>query len=143
MPKIYVNNNYFSSQNERMAYILGFLAADGNVSKQGNRIQSQLSIKDKDQLIMIQSEIGGCEVYEYRSNEHLSCGWQCFSAQIKKDLADYNSRDSEIFNDCFINVNDYKKFFLSLLMNIHSQYSLQKILKFYPYAYQEAHLLYN
>lgn len=86
---IYVNNNYFSEQNNRMAYIMGFLAADGNVSKNGNRIQSQLSLKDKGHLEMIQSEIGGCEVYEYESNGYKTCGWHCCSSQIKKDLAIY------------------------------------------------------
>ena len=86
---IYVDNNYFSEQNNRMAYIMGFLAADGNVSKNGNRIQSQLSLKDKEHLEMIQSEIGGCEVYEYESNGYKSCGWHCCSSQIKKDLAVY------------------------------------------------------
>lgn len=86
---IYVNNNYFSEQNNRMAYIMGFFAADGNVSKNGNRIQSQLSLKDKGHLEMIQSEIGGCEVYEYESNGYKSCGWHCCSSQIKKDLAVY------------------------------------------------------
>ena len=85
----YVNNNYFSEQNANMAYIIGFLSADGNVSKRGNRIQSQLSIKDKNHLEKIQKEIGGCEVYEYESNGYKSCGWYCYSAQIKKDLADY------------------------------------------------------
>ena len=86
---VYVNNNYFSEQNNRMAYIMGFLAADGNVSKNGNRIQSQLPLKDKGHLEMIQSEIGGCEVYEYESNGYKSCGWHCCSSQIKKDLAIY------------------------------------------------------
>ena len=89
MPNVYVNNNYFSTQNANMAYIMGFLAADGNISEKGNRIQSQLSIKDKEQLEMIQNEIGGCEVYEYLSNGYKSCGWHCYSAQIKKDLAEY------------------------------------------------------
>lgn len=89
MPTVQVNNNYFSIQNAKMAYIMGFLAADGNVSKKGNRIQSQLSIKDKSQLEMIQKEIGGCKVYEYLSNGYKSCGWYCYSAQIKADLAKY------------------------------------------------------
>ena len=89
MPIIYVNNNYFSEQNHNMAYIMGFFAADGNISKNGNRIQSQLSIKDKSQLEMIHNEIGGCDVYEYLSNGYKSCGWHCYSAQIKKDLATY------------------------------------------------------
>lgn len=89
MPNIQVNNDYFSNQNANMAYIMGFLAADGNISKKGNRIQSQLSIKDKNHLEMIQKEIGGCEVYEYLSNGYKSCGWHCYSAQIKNDLAKY------------------------------------------------------
>ena len=89
MPNIYVNHNYFSSQNENMAYIMGFLAADGNISKRDNRIQSQLSIKDKEQLELFHNEIGGCEVYIYQSNGYDCCGWHCFSGQIKRDLAEY------------------------------------------------------
>lgn len=89
MPEIYVNHNYFSIQNEHMAYIMGFLAADGNVSKKDNRIQSQLSTKDKDQLELLHNKIGGCEVYYYQSNGYECCGWHCFSAQIKKDLSTY------------------------------------------------------
>ena len=72
-----------------MAYIMGFLAADGNISKNGNRIQSQLSVKDIDQLEMIRSEVGGGEVYKYESDGFLCCGWYCYSAQIKRDLAKY------------------------------------------------------
>lgn len=90
MPKIEVNNYYFSTQNHNMAYVMGFLAADGNISKEGNRIQSQLSIKDRPQLEMIYNEIGGSKVYEYESNGYLCCGWHCYSAQIKRDLAEYN-----------------------------------------------------
>lgn len=89
MPKVYVNNNYFSNQNHNMAYILGFLAADGNVSEKGNRIQSQLSEKDREHLEKIHQEIGGSDVYTYLSNGFKCCGWYCFSAQIKKDLAKY------------------------------------------------------
>lgn len=89
MPTVKVNDKYFSTQNERMAYLLGFFAADGNVSKKDNRIQSQLSIKDKSHLEKIQQEIGGCEVYEYLSGGYRSCGWHCFSARIKQDLATY------------------------------------------------------
>ena len=89
MPKIQVNDNYFSTQNNRMAYILGFLAADGNISSNGNRIQSQLSIKDIEHLRMIQREVGGSEVYEYLSNGYKSCGWHCYSAKIKREIAEY------------------------------------------------------
>ena len=60
-----------------------------NISSKDNRIQSQLSIKDKEQLEMLHKEIGGCEVYEYYSGNYKSCGWHCFSSQIKKDLMSY------------------------------------------------------
>ena len=36
--KYFVKDDYFSTQNNRMAYILGFLMADGNVSSTDNRI---------------------------------------------------------------------------------------------------------
>ena len=80
---VYVKTDYFSTQNSNMAYIMGFLAADGNVSKEGNRVQSQLSIKDKDQLEMFHQEIGGCEVYEYTSNGYQCCGWHCISSCLR------------------------------------------------------------
>ena len=69
--------------------MLGFIAADGTVQKNGNRLQIQLSVKDKSFLEKIQKEIGGAEVYEYLSNGYLSCGWHCYSAQIKRNLAEY------------------------------------------------------
>lgn len=49
--KIYkVNENYFDTLNNNNAYILGLLSADGNISKEGNRIT--LSICDKDSEIL-------------------------------------------------------------------------------------------
>ena len=33
-----VNDNYFDEENPNMAYYLGFIAADGTVSKDGNQI---------------------------------------------------------------------------------------------------------
>ena len=37
-------------QSEEQFYWLGFMYADGNLSKKGNRIEIRLSIKDKDHL---------------------------------------------------------------------------------------------
>ena len=44
MPDIYVNNNYFSCQNENMAYLLGFIAADGTVQKNAISYRSRLIV---------------------------------------------------------------------------------------------------
>ena len=45
-----VNHNFFNSLNEKNSYILGLLAADGNVSKIGARLT--LSICEKDSKIL-------------------------------------------------------------------------------------------
>lgn len=86
----FVNDSFFTEQNSDMAYILGFLMADGNVSKKGNRIQIALSIIDKDFLIKIREVIGGSPVIEYISNGKPGVCWQCTSAKIKKDLIEYD-----------------------------------------------------
>ena len=39
--KYLVNDNYFDIENERMAYLLGFLASDGTVRKNSNEIKSR------------------------------------------------------------------------------------------------------
>ena len=84
-----VNDCFFSEQNSDMAYLLGFLMADGNVSKKDNRIQIVLSNIDKDFLIKVQEKIGGSPVVEYLYNGRLTIRWQCFSAKIKQDLIKY------------------------------------------------------
>ena len=50
--KYKINDNYFAIQNDKMAYMLGFLMADGNVSKTENLIQINLSEMDSDFLNM-------------------------------------------------------------------------------------------
>ena len=46
-----LNENCFDSMNsEAQFYWLGFMYADGNISKEGNRIEMRLSIKDIDHL---------------------------------------------------------------------------------------------
>ena len=46
-----LNENAFDNmQSEEQFYWLGFMYADGNISKGGNRIEMRLSIKDKDHL---------------------------------------------------------------------------------------------
>ncbi len=90
--KYIVNDNYFSSQNDKMAYMLGFLMADGNVSSTSNKIQICLSEEDADFLEMFHTEIGGSPVAHYTQNngKQKICRWQCLSSQIKKDLIYYD-----------------------------------------------------
>lgn len=90
--KYTVNENYFSSQNAKMAYFLGFLMADGNVAKKNNRIQVCLSEQDSDFLEIFYNEIGGSPVahYSYHGNKEQICRWECISSKIKKDLINYD-----------------------------------------------------
>lgn len=90
--KYIVNDDYFSTQNAKMAYVLGFLMADGNVSKTENRIQINLSELDSEFLNMFYNEIGGSPVAHYTQNngKQKVCRWQCLSSKIKKDLISYD-----------------------------------------------------
>lgn len=90
--KYIVNNDYFAIQNDKMAYVLGFLMADGNVSKNGNRIQIVLSEIDADFLNIFHTEIGGAPVTHYiqNSGKQQVCRWQCLSRKIKDDLISYD-----------------------------------------------------
>lgn len=86
----YVNDSFFSNQNSDMAYLLGFIMADGNVSKRDNRLQIVLQEQDKDFLESIYQKIGGSPVTSYLvKNKYPTVRWQCMSGQIKKDLAEY------------------------------------------------------
>lgn len=85
--------NYFSKENEspNMAWLLGFLASDGTVSKRDNTIKIGLAIKDKEILEKIKQELKlQTEINEYTTAEGYDCcslTWTC--EQHKKDLARY------------------------------------------------------
>ena len=44
--KYTVNDNYFKTQTHNMAYIMGLIAADGNIAKKENKIEIFLNKKD-------------------------------------------------------------------------------------------------
>lgn len=90
--KYKVNDDYFANQNDKMAYFLGFLMADGNVSSTDNKIQICLSEEDADFLEFFYNEIGGSPIAHYTQNngKQKICRWQCLSSKIKKDLIYYD-----------------------------------------------------
>ena len=90
--KYKVNDDYFINQNDKMAYFLGFLMADGNVSSTDNKIQICLSEEDADFLEIFYNEIGGSPIAHYTQNngKQKICRWQCLSSKIKKDLIYYD-----------------------------------------------------
>lgn len=84
--------DYFSTQNSNMAWLLGFLAADGSIRKNENEIKIGLSIKDKEILEKIKKELElETSIKEYTNSQGYDCctlQWTC--EQHKKDLAKYN-----------------------------------------------------
>lgn len=89
--KYKVNDNYFKKQGSNQAYIIGLLAADGNVSNKENRIDLELQSKDIEILEKIRKEIQSerpIKTYTcangYKKNKLLF-----WSAEIKKDLASF------------------------------------------------------
>lgn len=98
-----LNDSYFSSENERMAYLLGFLASDGTIDKKNNRIKIGLSSVDKDFLIMIKKELGyEGDILDYQTSNGFNVSELTFtSQQIKKDLAKYNIVPNKTFTYTF------------------------------------------
>lgn len=90
--KYTVNEEYFSIESHNMAYILGFLAADGTVGKDTNTIKIGLAGIDYDFLVSIQQEIKSDRgVKKYTNSKGFDCCQISFTSQkIKKDLAKYN-----------------------------------------------------
>lgn len=84
--------DYFSHQSHNMAWILGFIASDGTISKKRNTIKIGLSAIDLEILEKIKKEINiGNEITSYITSagfQTVSLAWTC--EQHKKDLAQYN-----------------------------------------------------
>ena len=84
--------DYFSHQSHNMAWILGFIASDGTISKKRNTINIGLSAIDIEILEKIKKEINiGNEITTYTTSDGFQCAslaWTC--EQHKKDLAQYN-----------------------------------------------------
>lgn len=98
--KYSVNDDYFKTQSHNMAYILGFLAADGNIAKKENKIDLALAESDKEILEKINQEIENTrpiKIYDRHDGHQLTAKLQVFSSTMKKDLAHYNIVPAKTF----------------------------------------------
>lgn len=86
------NPNFFKEENSNMAWLLGFLASDGNISKNENRIRIELSVVDREILERIKEIVKIENPIKIRENKRgfvfASLEWSC--AEHKKDLEKYN-----------------------------------------------------
>ena len=87
-----VNESYFSSQNANMAWLLGFLAADGCITSERNQVIIHLAKTDIEILEKIKKEIQTDRTITIGSSnrgfEFCRLAWTC--SQHIKDLAEYN-----------------------------------------------------
>ena len=97
--KYTVNDNFFKTQGPDMAYLLGFLAADGNVSKAENGVTIQLQESDKDFLELIRAKVESSRPIKfYLTNAGKpTCKLEVWSSEWKKDLAIYNIVPNKTF----------------------------------------------
>lgn len=91
-----IDDNFFKNQDEDMAYILGFIAADGNVAKKENRISIEIHEEDKELLEIMRKKTHNTRPLKFYLHTHENCAdtpvvkFQTWSAEWKKDLAIYN-----------------------------------------------------
>ena len=87
-----INDDYFCHESPNMAYLLGFIAADGSISKRENELKIGLSAVDKEFLQTLATEMGSNrQVKEYTNAAGYNCcEWHCSSKKIKDTLAKYN-----------------------------------------------------
>lgn len=88
--KYYINDNYFSELNNDNCYLLGFLAADGSIQKDGS-IKIGLSSVDKDFLEMIKKSLeSNYPIREYQTKDGFNISEFVFrSEKIKNQLQNY------------------------------------------------------
>ena len=86
-----LNEEYFNYESHNMAYILGFIAADGTVREKSNEIKITLSSVDKEILEKIKAELNsGRPLREYEDNNGYSKVELDFSSPIiKNKLKEY------------------------------------------------------
>lgn len=93
------DETYFQRESPNMAWILGFLASDGTVGKNNNKIKIGLAAKDVEILYRIKEEMNlPAEPKLYTNNQGYDCctlQWTC--EQHKKDLIKYSIVPAKTF----------------------------------------------
>ena len=94
------NDDYFKIQSSNMAYILGLLASDGNVSQKENAITIQLLAEDKELLEKIREETDSERPIKYHIRTrtgHEIASFKVWSKAWKDDLAHYGIIPNKTF----------------------------------------------
>ena len=94
------NDEFFKTPSSNMAYILGFMAADGSIAKKENGIFINLNAIDGEILEKIRIITESTRPISYyiknTTQQHL-CKFSVWSAEWKRDLAKYNIVPAKTF----------------------------------------------
>lgn len=98
--KYHFNENYFKNINANVAYVLGFLAADGSISLNSNCIKITLAEKDSELLEKIKKEFEYDGVIKHKTtNDGFDIATlEVNSAIYKEDLKRYNIVPNKTFS---------------------------------------------
>lgn len=94
------NDNYFKNQNENMAYILGFLAADGYIAAKENLIKMELLSDDEEILEKIKEEVSSdrpLQKHLRKKTGHYTTSILVNSRTWKQDLEKYGIHNKKTF----------------------------------------------
>jgi hypothetical protein len=94
------NDEFFKTPSHDMAYVLGFLAADGSISKKENGIFINLNQKDAEILEKIKIATKSTRPINYyikKSTEQNLCKFSVWSHEWKHDLAKYGVTPNKTF----------------------------------------------
>ena len=94
-----IDEDFFVKQNHDMAWLLGFIAADGNISEKSNAITIKLSIKDEEILHKIRALIGiNNNITYYTTKDGFDvCSYRWSCKKHKEDLAIYDIVPNKTF----------------------------------------------
>ena len=102
--KYTINDDFFKEQSHDMAYILGLIASDGNISKKENSISIELEKTDAyllDRINQITNNNRPLKYYSHKHKDGISttevAKFQTWSAEWKKDLKIYNLIPNKTF----------------------------------------------
>lgn len=90
--KYFCNLDYFKNENQKMAYILGFISADGSISLEGNVLKISLARKDRELLEKIKNELEYTgDIKDYTNSKGFDISSLSITCkEYKEDLAKYN-----------------------------------------------------
>lgn len=97
--KYHFNENYFKNMNSNVAYVLGFLAADGSISSKDSRLKISLAEKDSELLEKFKKEFEyDGEVKHTTNNKGYDIATLEINSMIyKEDLKKYNIVPNKTF----------------------------------------------